>query len=274
MRPLVHALYTNAFGSWGAGFRPLFHAPGWPSADQGRIVRWLRSLQPIAGEADRIGVAFDCFRLGGTIHACLARVDGGFARDEHGRAGGLLAHAILTPLVEGQPPGAFSLALLRASRELKRPAVDDTEKLDVYLAQCKASRELAIPAVDLDESLRIDSVLLRRFFAVASHRSRPREVGFASDSAEELTELLARSSALLPPRLALACRWAIDLRAASEQTFLARPLPETTTEGSGPGAVYDDWLRQRVAAGREREVMALIENWEVRSWDDLLARIR
>jgi len=272
MRPLHHALYTNAFGNRAAGFRPLFQAPGWPSADQERIVRWLRSLQPIASEAKRIGVAVNCFRLAGTIHACLAQVDGGFARDEHGRPGGLLAHALLTPLVEGQPPGPFSLALLAASRELQRPAVNDTEKLDVYLAQCKATRELTYPEPDLGELLRIDSALLRRFFAVASNRSRG-EVAFAVGSAEELTELIARASALLPPRLALAWRWAIDLRAAPEQTFLARPVRETTPEGSGPGTAYAGWLRQRLAAGCGREVTALTENWEIRSWDDLLARI-
>ncbi len=274
MRPLYHALYTNAFGSRGAGFRPLFHAPGWPSADQERIVRWLRSLQPIAGEAEWIGVAVNCFRLGGTIHACLARVDGGFARDEHGRAGGLLAHALLTPLVEGQPPGPFSLALLRASRELERPAVDDTEKLDAYLGQCRATPELAVPEANVGELLAIDPPLLQHFFAVASNRSQAREVGFAVASAGELAELLARAGALLPPRLALACRWAIDLRAAPAQTFLARPRRATTPPGSGPEAAYDSWLRQRIAAGRGREVTALTENWEIRSWDELLARIR
>jgi hypothetical protein len=267
MAPLFHALYTNAFGRRGQGFRTLFVAPEWPPADRRRVGGWLESLRPDeAGAEERLAV--NGFRVGGTLHACLARLDDAFARDEHGRGGGRLVHALLLPLDEDLPADDFIGALLAASRAFDRPpAAGDEERLEAYLERCRAVREARVQPVDLDALRALDADFLIRFYAFSSGASRAAEAVFGP-SAAPLADALVLASGGLPPRLRLACRWALGLRATPETSFVARrardgeglpPVPE------GPGRAYAGWLRAGGAAPRD---------WDVRSWDALLERMR
>lgn len=266
MPPLHHAFYTNAFGGRGRGFRHLFVSPEWSDADRRRLGRWLEALRPAETAAGE-GLAVSSFRLGATIHACLARVDAGFARDEHGRRGGLLVHALLLPLAEDRPAGDFTAALLAASRGFERPDAGDADRLEVYLERCRANRELHVEAGDARAVRALDADFLIRFYALSCGAPRGVEAVFAP-AAVPLADALARAASGLPPRLRLACRWAVGLRPSPEMTFAARaaadgerlaPVPE------GPGPAYAAWLRAGGAAPC---------GWDVRSWDALMERIR
>lgn len=267
MPPLCHALYTNAFGRRGQGFRHLFVAPEWPPADRRRIGAWLETLRPPDETPAEERLAVNGFRVGGIVHACLARLDADFARDEHGRQGGRLVHALLLPLDEGRPEGDFTGALLAASRAFDRPAAGDADRLEAYLERCRAAREVGVEAVDVEAVRALDADFLIRFYAFSCGATRAAEAVFGP-AAAPLADALALAAGGLPPRLRLACRWALGLRATPETSFVARrardgerlpPVPE------GPGRAYAGWLRAGGAAPRD---------WDVRSWDALMQRIR
>jgi hypothetical protein len=268
MAPVYHGLYTNAFGRRGEGFRHLFLAPEWPPADRQRVGRWLETLVPrTPAEADGEHVAVNSFRIGPTIHACLARVDAEFARDEHGRRGGALVHALFVPLEEGRPTGSFTGELLALSRGFVRPETGDEDRLEAYLDQCREVREVTVPAVSpVFGGLGDD--FLERFCAFASGPPRSRDAVFAPADVM-LADALAAAAAALPPRLRLACRWAVGLHPTQEMSFVARtagageslpPLP------AGPGSVYARWLRDHGVGPAE--------SWEIRSWDGLTEWMR
>lgn len=271
VRPLYHGIYTNAFGTRGEGFRSLFVAPPWPADERRRVADWLLGLEPV-GDGEWAAAAMNCFRLGRIIHACLVRVDGGFARDEHGRGGGVLVHALLLPLEEGRPCGDFGLALVQAAAAFRRPAVADTDKLEAYLVQCRAKMELAVPSLDVGALLGLDGGVLARFFDLVARKPQGVEVPFAVDAESRLAELLALAGGLLPPRLRLACRWGVGLRAATSLSFLARAAGAKASlpADGAAGDAYLRWLRQHLEAGREAEVMTRLESWHIRSWDGLM----
>lgn len=269
MAPVYHGLYTNAFGQRGQGFRHLFLAPEWPPADRQRISRWLEALIPGADvPADGERVAVNSFRIGPTIHACLARVDADFARDEHGRQGGTLVHALFLPLAEDRQAGSFTASLLDVSRRFRRPETGDEDRLEAYLVQCRAQREAAVPPVSTDALGELDDDFLARFCAFAAGPPRSQDVVFAAPDGILAGSLAAAASAL-PPRLRLACRWAVGLRPTPEMSFVARtagageglpPLP------AGCGSVYARWLRDHGTGPAE--------SWEIRSWEGLMEWIR
>lgn len=265
MPPLYHGLYTNAFGQRGQGFRHLFLAPEWPPADRQRIGRWLETLRPSAEPGERVAV--NGFRIGPTIHACLARVDADFARDEHGRGGGVLVHALLVPLAEGRPAGDFTSALLAKSREIERPETADADRLETYLDRCREVRETELPSVDAAAVRSLGEDFLRRCYS--SFLAGAREVVFERP-ATPLAAALATAAAAVPPRLRLGCRWAVGLRPTPETSFVARAAADgerPPPPAGGPGTAYARWLYSRPAP----EVM---ESWDVRSWDALMEWIR
>ncbi len=266
MPPLHHGLFTNASGGRGRGFRHLFVAPAWSAADRQRLGRWLETLRPPSGAADDGAerVAVNSFRVGATIHACLARVDARFARDEHGRAGGVLVHGLFLPLAEGRPVGHYGAALLAASRRFARPETHDTDRLEVYLEQCRACREIAVSPVDAEIFRGLDEDFLARFYTFSSSASRGREVVF-SPLARPLADALAAAAAGLPPRLRLACRWAVGLRPTADMSFAARAADASRRLPPLPPGAGGAFARQ-VA---RRDTVSWVENWDIRSWDVL-----
>ena len=268
-RPLFHGIYTNAFDRRGQGFRNLFIAPDWPAASQQRVGRWLQGLQPAAGTDPGLGWAAGCFRLGRIVHACLARIDGDFARDEHGRGGGVLAHALLTPLDESQSPRDFGRALLRIGSEFRRPEVPDTDKLEAYLEQCQSRLEIAVPAVDVEAILELDDRFLSRFLDLAADRPQGVEAAFRTGSNTALVDRLTLAGGLLPPRLRLACRWGVGLRSAAGLSFLARMAGEGAAPAPprGYGIAYLRWLRGSSFPG---QVQTMIDDWDIRNWQGLM----
>ena len=266
--PIYHGLYTNAFGRRGQGFRHLFLAPEWPARDRQRIGRWLETLKPLPGSPEGERIAVNSFRIGPTIHACLARVDADFALDEHGRRGGTLVHALFLPLAEGRPCGHFTAALLAASRRFTRPEADDADRLEAYLEQCRAVREIVAPPISSEVPHRHGSDFLTRFLAYSSGPPRSKEAVFAPASAP-FADALADGAAALPPRLRLAGRWALGLRPTPEMSFVARTAPagqSLVPLPRGPGSVYAQWL--------QHQGIQLAEDWDVRSWEALMERTR
>ena len=262
--PLFHAFYTNAFGRRGAGFRHLFLAP-WSATDRQRIGQWLQSIRPV----DRQGVTVNCFRIGRTVHAAFARVDAAFARDEHGRGGGLLAHALLVPLDESRPPGSFTKALLDRERGLDRPQVDDADRLEALLEVCRLASEVDVRPFDLAELSTVEPGFAAAFVAAASRTGRE-EVVLPAASDDDLVDRLATVVGGLPPRLRLACRWAVGLRPTPDLSFVARPGPAVPSPGLGP-QLEDGW-RRCLATGCEGAVVGPADDWSVRSWEMLLSR--
>lgn len=264
MPPLSHVFFTNAYGAGGAGFRTHFEAAPWRSVERERVGRWLQALRLAQGTEGRFGYACDVFRLGGTIHAALARVDGAFAADEHGRRGGVMAHALLLPLSEEEPSGLFGPALWKRLARLERPAVPDRERFDAYLADCRAEPELAVPAWDPEALAGLEEGFLAAVVALAEALPQlPAGMALPVSAEAELPALLLLAACALPLRLRLAFRWMVNLQPGSGLGCVV------TGGGAGTGpspavAGYLEWLR-RVGQG----AVGVVESWGVRSWGDL-----
>lgn len=128
---VAHRLFTNApGGDGGAGFR---HRRIGDLAEGGRVESWLESLRPAADGGLSWGAAG--FRLGGTLHLAVARVDGAFRPDEHGRGRGHLAHALVAAAGEGGPDLDLAADLVAAAERLARPA-GEAGDLETMMAGC------------------------------------------------------------------------------------------------------------------------------------------
>jgi len=257
MPPLHHAIFTHA-GS--AGFRDVFIAPDWPRHEKERLSRWLRGLRPRYDDSPALATA--SFRLGDDIHAALARVDA-TVRDEHGRPG-LFVHALLVPVTEDGMPGLFEAALLTLTRRLRK----DDAGSERYFLRCQKRRDVKIP----DGPGKILDVLFTERFFNAARLLRPtRSCELAAPQRPDaLPRLLASASACLPPRLRLASPWAVGLHSTQLPAVLARTAdsheryaPELTFEGMD----YAKWLLAHGTAD-------LAGDWQIRSWDDLVKRVR
>lgn len=256
MPPLHHAIFTHAGG---AGFRDVFIAPDWPRTEKERLSRWLRGLRP---RADSPALATGSFRLGDEIHAALARVDA-TVRDEHGRPG-LFVHALLVPVVENEMPGLFEAALLTLTRRLRK----DDAGSERYFMRCQKRREIRI--ADGPGKV-LDITFTERFFNAARLLRYGSTCELVAPQREDaLPRLLASASASLPPRLRLGSPWAVGLHSTQLPAVLARSAnsweryaPELTFEGVD----YGKWLLAHGTAD-------LAGDWQIRSWDDLMKRIR
>lgn len=257
MPPLHHALFTHAGGE---GFRDVFIGPHWPRDEKERLSRWLRSLRLTSNDSPAF--ATRSFRLGGVIHAVLARVDD-TVRDEHDRHG-LFVHALLVPVKEGKMPGLFEATLLTLHRRLRK----DDAGTERYLMRCRKRRNIKIPR---GPGKMLDPFFTELFVnAARGIRSADCEL-VAPQSMDALPRLLASASGCLPPRLRLASPWAVGLRSTQIWAVLARTAdrfdrhfaPQPTQEGMA----YVQWLLAHGLAD-------VAGDWEIRSWDDLLKRIR
>ena len=268
---VYHGIFTNAFGRRGEGFRSFFLAPEWPAADRERADRWLRSLRlPTSAAGAGAGAASSCFRLGGVLHACLATVDPGFARDEHGRAGGFLVHALLTPLAEDRPAPDFGRAMLGLLRGFARPQVADLERLESYIEACKAHHRSDLPGTDFAALLAQDDEVLLRLFHLSAAGPGIAEMGWPEERVADLPELLATAAGLLPPRLRLGLRWICGLSPIGGEAFRACLVPAGTLRPAprqGEPWNYLGWLRRQPADGGR--ISAVTASWSIRSWQDL-----
>lgn len=289
-RPLRHALYTNVAGAGpdrgAAGYRLKRVPEDWPRDGATRLERWLIALAgggtvatsgATSDTAGGSGMATGAFRLGGVIHAALARIDPSFGRDRVGR-GGVLIHALLTPLDEDRPLDDDVFAsLLAASRRFSPHGETDSGgatgngALDGYLEACRSSSSRQASALDADRLLCLESAVWRAIVAAAAAPPATLELAAAE---EALPDLLVAATAPLPPRLRLAFRWQVG----------GAPAPDGTVRvASGPGGAGNgDPSRDRVyrwldARARSRDVAALealAGDWTIRSWDALPSRIR
>jgi len=258
MPPLHHAIFTHAAGGGGTGFRDVFLAPDWPRQDKERLSRWLRGLRP--RDDDSPALATSSFRLGGEIHAVLARADA-TARDEHGRPG-LFVHALLVPLDESEEPGRFEAALLSVVQKLRK----DDAGSERYLTRCQKKRDVKISG---GHGRKPDESFTERFFTAArllgSATSCDLVVPHRTDA---LPRLLASASTRLPPRLRLACRWAVGLRSTQVPAVLARSAAPGEASAPTPSREATAYLRWLAAHG-EADVAG---DWRIRSWEELMKR--
>lgn len=244
---MAHRLFTNAPGDGGAGYR---HLAAGALAEGGRVDAWLEALRP--RQEGGVCWAGAGFRLGGVLHAAVARVDGAFGADEHGRGRGHLAHALVAPAGEGEGDGDVAGALAAAVRRLARPAGVQGD-LAALVAACGGLGEVEA-AAPAGRALRAESFgdgsageggrtparawLAAAALAASAGEAEAMEIGIAAPgpSAESgdstsrtgdgagarrpapdpAAAALVAAARLLPPRLRLALRWSVD----------ARPLPD------------------------------------------------
>ncbi|HXU34511.1 MAG TPA: hypothetical protein VN851_28375 [Thermoanaerobaculia bacterium] len=261
--PLVHAFFTNAYGRERGGFRHLDLRLTAPPADRNRFRRWLGGLRPLGGAGGGDGWAVRAFRLGETLYAVLVRIVPAFARDEFGREGGYLCHALLAPLEEGGPVVRYGPALREAALRLSPPAdLSDRDRLDALLANAEREAELdAAPLTASDlESLGRD--LPEAFITtVCDLAIAAPAAAILPEPSGDLADALLRAAEVLPPRLQLGLRWAIGAASTGEPATALR-IESRGQEGIGR---FGSWVAARLAAGGAPEVLKIAENWQIRN---------
>lgn len=284
--PVAHRLFTNApGGDGGAGFR---HLRIGDLADGARVESWLGSVRPAADGG--LAWAAAGFRLGGALHLALARVDGAFRPDEHGRGQGHLAHAIVAAAGEGEPDRDLAFALVEATERLARPAGESGD-LETMMADCASL--VTVQCSLLDRWWRSAAAVAARsgmpsgdaaglemavLGASAGEAGGALEVLWPSAAAPATAAARAVAASLrpLPPRLRLALRWSVAARPLADDRLRillapsAAPPPPTL---AGPAAAYAEWLRDRLAAGDGAAVAAVAGDWQIRSWRHLVERL-
>lgn len=266
-RPLCHLLYTNAPGRDGVGFRTLaVNFPGSPG-EQKEIEGWLTELHLAEGEQQ--GWAVHGFAV--DRHPCfaLAVVDRpSFARDDHGREGGFLAHALLVLLEEGRPAGDFGLALFDKARTLLE---SHAPKLELYLEGVRLATDLEVPELQLNNFLGLAPRFLEAFYAAAFSGGNGEVFlpGYSSD--DDFPEHLLAASLALPPRLRLNLSWRVGLRPGRDG-FVARVAQDKSPSppSSNVGTAYLDKVQELLKTGWANQVERFASrDWGVRQWSGL-----
>jgi hypothetical protein len=290
--PVAHRLFTNApGGAGGAGFR---HLRIGDLADGARVESWLESVRPATGGG--LAWAGAAFRLGGALHLAVARVDGAFRPDEHGRGRGHLAHAIVAAAGEGEPDRDLAAVLVEAAERLARPAGESGD-VETMVAGC-ASLE-AVECRTTDRWWRQAAAVAARsgtpsgdaawletavLGASAGESGGALEVLWPSAAAPAtaVARSVAAASRALPPRLRLALRWSVagwplaDDRLRIALAPPAAPPPSAAPPPPAlarPAAAYAEWLRDRLAAGDGAALAAVAGDWRIPSWRHLVERL-
>jgi hypothetical protein len=265
-RPLCHLLYTNAPGEGGTGLRFLGRVPG-TQAEVERVKGWLMGLKLADGQ--RVGWATSSFLVDRRSCFALAVVDSTrFPKDDIGRPGGILAHALLLLLEQGQPVGDFGrAAFVKAKDFLEERSGEPT--LANYLQGCRVNTDLEIPDLQYN-NFRLDPRFLEIFYSAACNGGRGEPVLFPGTSDDQLPEDLFTASTILPPRLRLDLSWRVGLDAGTEG-FVARVAPGPVASPFGNlGTAYLDAVQAHLRAGKDDQVARFAAgDWNVRSWSGL-----
>lgn len=256
------------------------------------------------------GYAAAGLRLDGRLHSCLARVDGRFGRDAFGRPEGRLVHLLACEVDEEHDSRLHvaSLAALAlaveglAAEELAADELADEEPAGVgadSFARYRARLD-RLPRVEWAspnlQALRVLGPQLLEPFLTAVARvlggptldvpapdgppsaATPVELRLPATLPRRVPEVLAALTGALPPRLRLAVRWGWNLQPCKSVNLTVTTLSpgsgaETQSPGSGAEAppAYARVLWHRLRAGDDEAVRVVVENWQVRSWNQLSA---
>ncbi len=277
-RPLEHLVYSNAFGPGGSGFRTVTRPTGWSAADSRLVEGWARSMEP-ADDVTHSGCSWACFRVGAALYACLAWVDGAFARDVHGRGGGVLTDILVTPIAEDSDIGLHAAALLAEALRLPRPDAPDHERLAAYLEALEPHSEVTVHPPSIEAFCVLGEAIIRPFLHIASAALSPvgplrhgSEMALRAPSGRRLPEVLAAASGALPPRLRLHFRWSCGLRPTDSVHLIGRPSSaDVSSKPLEPaGDRYYEWLSERLVGNYREALCQVLSDWDIRAWSDLL----
>lgn len=263
--PLAHAFYTNAYGRGRGGFRHLDLRLNAAPADRERFRRWLGGLRPLGVNAEGVGSdgwVVRAFRSRNALHAVLARIVPAFARDEFGRGGGFLCHALLAQLNEGGTVVHHGPALRQTALRLSPPAdLPDRDRLDTLLASAEKETELHAPPLSATDLASLGQDLPEAFLTTVC------DIALASPTAAVLpeppgdfAEAMLRAAEVLPPRLQLGFRWATGAASTGEPATALR-MASRGQQGVGR---FGRWVAARLAAGDAAPVLKIAENWQIR----------
>lgn len=265
--PLAHAFYTNAYGHGRGGFRHLDLRLAASPAERERFRRWLGGLRPLGVDSEGAGSdgwAARALRCGDVLYAVLAHVVPAFARDEFGRGGGFLCHALLAQLDEGGIVVRHGPALHKAALRLISPKLSDLpdrDRLDALLAAAEQEAELDAPTLSVSDLASLGHDLPEAFLTTVC------DIALASPAAAVLpepggnfTQTLLRAAEVLPPRLQLGFRWAIGAASTGEPAT-ALQIQSRGQQGKGH---FGCWVAARLAARDGASVLQIAENWQIR----------
>lgn len=263
-RPLCHLLYTNAPSQGSVGFRVLpVNFLG--SAEELKAVEgWLTGLK--LSDAQQRGWAVHSFFVDRKPCFALAIVErSSFAHDEHGRAGGHLAHALMVLLEEWEPAGDFGLALFDKARSFYEYRSGPLS-LDAYMEGVKRATDLNVPELDLTNFRGLDPSFLAAFYtaACAGGNGEVSLPGYTSD--DDLTEHLLAASSALPPRLRLDLPWRVGLAGKEGFAAHAAQAQSAAPPARNLGTAY---LETIWSAQADRVARIASNDWGVRQWSGL-----
>jgi|GEM_PF-4712124 len=269
--PVRHLVYTNVPGVGGTDYRTLLAPVGWAApADAERVGRWLAEVGLRRVSVERPGWGAASFRVGSALHAAVAVVRPGWDRDVYGRAGAVLVQAALTPVSEETDDGA-SVHSIPLVELLAAITPDPRDGVEACLRACEAVPEWngGVPT-----PLAIVPTLDRAHLAEFLRAAVRCDIAWSAAAGAEQAAAgaLARAGAALPPRLRLGLRWSVGLADAGPT---AEAGIGTSAPPAPPGAaeLYRSWLERALRAEADAELAAVLHDWSIRSWTQLVNRV-
>lgn len=268
--PLDHLVYTvhPTIG----GFQVVRLPSGWKPKDGEDVSNWLRTLRPIEKPPGWV-VAKRSFEVGERWYCgVILRVEP-FGLDPHKREGGYLSHVLLTPLVmehvEVEELPLVEEAVGITDRLPKYRGLPPDTCLEAYLADCVPEVQAQGPDTAFLQSLGWAN--LSKVLQAAAPPSDPEAVLELESANYQLPELIARALGALPPRLRRSVSWGCGVAFNQSLSFRAGVSGEPRKQTAKMVRVgqYARWLTDRLASSREEEVLEVLQNVEIRSWDDL-----
>jgi hypothetical protein len=278
-QPFCYLVHTNAAGA-GGGFRT--ESAGLSGKDCEAVKSWVCNLRPRRHAESRCCAAM-ALDVAGKLHLCVG-TRSSFSIQVAQRGAAELCLAVLTEPIDGR--WLETLTLLQAIREVLQRAGGGFEAFEFLIS---GLNELCAQGLEVKEfdlaALRQLEPGVRREFLRAAFRARvvgggqpPTELVLQRTKAmRDLAETVALVSGALPYRLRWELRWGCELDAGKELQLKVRwaekgERPPISREPSDVD-VYVDWLERELGSGDLGAVSEVLQDPEIREWEQLLARV-
>ncbi|MEM7246272.1 MAG: hypothetical protein AAF533_13065 [Acidobacteriota bacterium] len=266
---LEHVVYTNASRDH-EGHHFVRSPKSWATEEQNQIRTWVESMK-VSTEGG-IGHAYFPFAPPGSERSCiLLRYYSSFGRTASSRSA-WLAHGLVVPVPKDRP-GHHAQALHDALVNHFSVLEPESRTVDAVVARCNRLTSIDVPPPDPARIRDLPPEVVAAFLdAVAGEVDRT-ELTLTSQEDIPLERLLVLLAALLPPVQRLNASWTVGLAPVIGTSLSVSEGPVISRTRNVQAEAWQSWLSRCLESNRTAEVSAALEDWSLRSWDDIARHV-